>query len=198
MPGAPAAAGTKVPLLLFSVRGQSRMALPLAEVARLEEFAPSAVERAGDAAVVQYRGEIMPLVVVGEALLDRRKGSRRGVGSALKSPARERRSSSRRDAEGSEHSASEQAADEDAKLQVIVHSALGSPVGLVVDRIVDIVEEAITVQERQTRPGTRGAAVVQGRVTEFLDVAALMALVRGDADSIETNSSSARSGRAGR
>ena len=189
-----AAAETKVPLLLFSVRGQSRMALPLAEVARLEEFAPSAVERAGDAAVVQYRGEIMPLVFVGDAVLDRRKGSRRS-GTAVKGPARERRGSSRRTGE---EASADHGADEDAKLQVIVHTALGSPVGLVVDRIVDIVEEAITVQERQTRPGTRGAAVVQGRVTEFLDVAALMALVRGDEGSIETNSSSARSGRAGR
>jgi two-component system chemotaxis sensor kinase CheA len=38
------------------------MALPLALVSRLEEIAPSRVERAGGRDVVQYRGGVMPLL----------------------------------------------------------------------------------------------------------------------------------------
>ncbi len=39
-----------------------RVALPLAEVTRLEELAPSAIERAGDREVVQYEGRLLPVV----------------------------------------------------------------------------------------------------------------------------------------
>ena len=45
-----------------------RAALDLAEVARLEEFPPEAVEIAGDREVVQYRGRILPLVHLGRTL----------------------------------------------------------------------------------------------------------------------------------
>lgn len=40
----------------------SRMAIPLSSVARLEEINVSSIERTGQKQVVQYRGEIMPLV----------------------------------------------------------------------------------------------------------------------------------------
>lgn len=55
-------------LLLFRVGESGRMALPLALVARLEEFPPSAVERAGQQEVVQYRGQIMPLIRLAQVL----------------------------------------------------------------------------------------------------------------------------------
>lgn len=48
-------------LLLF-MSGPNRMALPLEQVHRLEEFPRRSLEQAGDDVVVQYRGEIMPLV----------------------------------------------------------------------------------------------------------------------------------------
>ena len=54
-------------LLLASI-GEREVALMLDLVARLEEFPMSRIERAGDKAVVQYRGEIMPLVFVDEAI----------------------------------------------------------------------------------------------------------------------------------
>src|SRR5262249_16290742 len=56
-----ARAGDAQALLLFRV-GQQQMAMRLSMVARLEEFPQSAIERAGDQDVVQYRGDIMPLV----------------------------------------------------------------------------------------------------------------------------------------
>jgi two-component system chemotaxis sensor kinase CheA len=43
-------------------------------------------------------------------------------------------------------------------------------VGLVVDRILDIVEDNPVLEHPSTRPGILGCAVIQGRVTEVLDV----------------------------
>ena len=55
-------------LLLFSTRDGGRMAIPLSIVARLEEFPLSSLERTGDQFVVQYRGEILPLLDVARQL----------------------------------------------------------------------------------------------------------------------------------
>jgi two-component system chemotaxis sensor kinase CheA len=44
------------------------MAIPLEAVSRLEEFPAAAVEHAGGRDVVQYRGEILPLVHLADAL----------------------------------------------------------------------------------------------------------------------------------
>lgn len=58
------------------------------------------------------------------------------------------------------------------QLQVVVYSNGSSSVGLVVDQILDIVEEAISVQRTQNRRGIFGSAVIQERVTDLLDVQA--------------------------
>ncbi|MBS2012982.1 MAG: chemotaxis protein CheW [Deltaproteobacteria bacterium] len=49
-------------LLLFRVGEQSRMAIPLSMVARLEEIPRASIERTGGRDVVQYRGAILPLI----------------------------------------------------------------------------------------------------------------------------------------
>jgi two-component system chemotaxis sensor kinase CheA len=49
-------------LLLFNAGQNSRLAIPLSMVARLEEFPRSRVEYSGDQEVVQYRGQILPLI----------------------------------------------------------------------------------------------------------------------------------------
>jgi two-component system chemotaxis sensor kinase CheA len=46
----------------------------------------------------------------------------------------------------------------------------GRRVGLVVGQILDIVEETLVSRTRSSRPGVLFTAVVQGQVTEFLDV----------------------------
>ncbi len=51
-------------LLLFDAGAGSRMALPLSLVARLEEFPRAKVENSGTQEVVQYRGQILPLIQV--------------------------------------------------------------------------------------------------------------------------------------
>ncbi|MCW5892477.1 MAG: chemotaxis protein CheA [bacterium] len=58
----------------------------------------------------------------------------------------------------------------DGPLQVVVYSEEGRSVGLVVDRILDIVEETISVRRATSRRGLCGSAVVQHRVTDVLDV----------------------------
>jgi two-component system chemotaxis sensor kinase CheA len=55
-------------LLLFQAGSGGRMAIPLSSVARLEEFQRGVIERAGDREVVQYRGQILPLIRVTEAV----------------------------------------------------------------------------------------------------------------------------------
>ncbi len=64
-------------------------------------------------------------------------------------------------------------------LQVIVHASDEGLVGLVVDGIVDIVDEEITTFSRQGKQQViRGTAVVQGRVTDLIDMEEIMALSR--------------------
>jgi two-component system chemotaxis sensor kinase CheA len=119
-------AGTRVPLLVASVGGDRQVAIPLEEVTRLEELPAGAIERVGDRELVQYRGEILPLVRLG--------GS-----------------------------------PDDGLVPVVVCTARGRGVGLVVDAIVDIVEGS----------GGAGTAVVQDRITELLDVERVVAEAGG-------------------
>jgi two-component system chemotaxis sensor kinase CheA len=132
--------GWRETLLLFSV-GSARMAMPLTLVARLEEFPRRSVERSGGQAVVQYRGQIMTLVRLADQL-----------GLAGDEPDGE--------------------ADEPASevLQVIVYTRQGRSLGLVVDRILDIVEADLSVRRDLERDGIVGSAVIQERVTDLLDV----------------------------
>jgi two-component system chemotaxis sensor kinase CheA len=57
-------------LLLFRAGGPEPKAVPLGLVARLEEIAADRIERAGARAMVQYRGQLMPLVPMGVDLDD--------------------------------------------------------------------------------------------------------------------------------
>ena len=60
--------GERESWLLFRVGERGKLAVPLSMVSRLEEFDPAAIEMSGNQTVVQYRGEIMPLVRISEAL----------------------------------------------------------------------------------------------------------------------------------
>jgi two-component system chemotaxis sensor kinase CheA len=53
---------------------------------------------------------------------------------------------------------------------VVVHSRGGESLGLVVDRIADIVQDHVLVDPSVRRQGVLGSAVLQGSVTEILDV----------------------------
>jgi two-component system chemotaxis sensor kinase CheA len=70
-----------------------------------------------------------------------------------------------------------------SRLQVVVHEDENEneneTVGLVVDQILDIVEEKVMLDDRRLRPGLMGSAIVQGRVTDVIDVPALLVAVSG-------------------
>jgi two-component system chemotaxis sensor kinase CheA len=55
-------------------------------------------------------------------------------------------------------------------VQVVVFNDGDRSVGMIVDKIVDVVEEAITVRQRSNRKGLLGSAVVGKRVTDFIDL----------------------------
>ncbi len=130
-----AARGAQVPaekLLIFRAGGDAPMALPLAAVARLEEFPRARVEHMGSSDAIQYRGEILPLVYLSELF-----GGQRAPTELL---------------------------------QVVVHTFADRSIGFVVDAIDDIVEQQPAAVRRSGRRGMLGASVIQGRVTELLDV----------------------------
>ncbi len=63
-------------------------------------------------------------------------------------------------------------AEQGEDLQVVVYADGDFSVGLVVDRILDIVEETFNLQRCAHRAGIYGSAVIQERVTDLLDVQA--------------------------
>ena len=67
-PEEPARRDERQTLLLFNAGENARLAIPLSTVARLEEFPLKTIERAGGQEVVQYRGQILPLIQVSQYL----------------------------------------------------------------------------------------------------------------------------------
>jgi two-component system, chemotaxis family, sensor kinase CheA len=62
-------------------------------------------------------------------------------------------------------------------LQVVVHTQNGRSVGLVVGKILDIVEATLNEEQAAKRDGLVGSAVIQGRVTDLLDLPSIMGMV---------------------
>ncbi|MFN7967491.1 MAG: chemotaxis protein CheW [Acidobacteriota bacterium] len=127
-------------LLLVSAGTFESLAIPLSMVDRLEEFEVERLERIGARRAVQYRGAILPLIDLAEAL---------GSTPHFTDP-------------------------QPARVQVVVYSEHSQSVGLVVDRIVDVVEDRVVVGSASEQPGVLGAFVTQQRVTELLDVGTLV------------------------
>jgi two-component system chemotaxis sensor kinase CheA len=65
--------------------------------------------------------------------------------------------------------------DEQTHVSVVVSKHRGRSVGLVVDRILDIVETELVVDTVARRHGVLGTMVVQGKVTELVDLPTLSA-----------------------
>ena len=135
-------------LLLVRSPGNGRLAIPLAPVSRLEEFDPTQVENVGAVEVIQYRGQILPLLHLWDLLGERRPLPR--VAEA------------------------ENGAFVTPLLQVIVFGDGARRVGLIVDEIIDIIQDAFESKGRSTRAYVSGTVVIQSRVTELFDVAAFL------------------------
>jgi two-component system chemotaxis sensor kinase CheA len=143
-------AGDKQTFLVFAGPDDARMALPLETLARLEKFPASQVEKSGTQWVIQYRGQILPLVRLNVLLEERRRRRR--------------------------HTETPASPMDPEVLQVLVCNHEGGTVGLVVEQILDIVEDRADVKSPGTRPGVLYAAVIENRVTELLDLHAILRL----------------------
>ncbi|WP_017935776.1 chemotaxis protein CheA [Nocardioides sp. Iso805N] len=126
-------------LLVLEVADGRRAALPLAAVARLEEFPRDRVERTGGNEVVQYRDGLLPLVRLAPAigLMD--------------------------------------TSDRNEQVSVVVHELADRSVGIVIDRVLDVVETAVVLSDVGRRYGVTGSAVVQEHVTDLVDLEAVVA-----------------------
>ena len=142
-----AAAAEKQTFLLFAGPGDSRMAIPLSTLARLEEFPVTQVEMSGSQWVTQYRGQILPLIRLNVVLEERRSKLR-----ALQAPP----------------------TPDSGPIQVLVLNHEGRSFGLVVEQILDIVEDRADVKSAATRPSVLYSVVIGDRVTELLDIPAIL------------------------
>lgn len=139
--GRAVATDDRTALLVLEVADGRRAALPLAAVARLEEFGRDRVERSGTSEVVQYRDGILPLV---------------RLASAIGLP---------------------DTSDQGEQISVVVHetSTAGGAVGIVIDKVLDVVEVTVSSSEVGRRTGVTGSAIVQDRVTDLVDLEAVVA-----------------------
>jgi two-component system, chemotaxis family, sensor kinase CheA len=135
--------------LVFNGPDEARMALPLEALARLEEFPASQVEMSGTQSVIQYRGQILPLIQLKMVLEERRRRRRHAPPAAT------------------------EVAEPDS-VQVLVCNHEGHTVGLIVEQILDIVEDPASVKTPATRAGVLYAAVIENHVTELLDLTAIL------------------------
>jgi len=133
-------------LLLFLTRDGRRMAIPLSIVARLEEFPRQSLERLGSNQVVQYRGRILPLIDILDLV-----GSGGGFG-------------------GTSDDSVSASAD---TIHVVVYTEGERSIGVVVGQILDIVDEAVGTLT-STHGAIAGCAVIQQKVTELVDLQALV------------------------
>lgn len=61
------------------------------------------------------------------------------------------------------------------QVAVVVHEIEDRAVGIVIDRVLDVVEETVVLSEVGRRTGVTGSAVVQERVTDLVDLEAVVA-----------------------
>ncbi len=130
-----------VALLVFADHEGGRMAIPLELVTRLEEFPRVELESSGPLPVVQYGDEILHLVDISRLMLERRHTKRiDGLGTSGET------------------------------LPVLVYEHEGRRVGVVCGQIVDVIHHDLVDLQPGSRPGVAGTMVVDGRVTEVLDL----------------------------
>jgi two-component system chemotaxis sensor kinase CheA len=141
-PSAPLPGPSRV--LLIQGTDDERLALDLTRVSRLESLDRRRIERVGDNLVIQYRGEILPIVDLERALPERRTSPR-----------------NRPPKTGDEAS-------------VVICTIDGRSCGLLVHRILDIVDADLSDPTPASRDGIEGCAVIGGRVNEIVDLSTVI------------------------
>jgi len=148
-------------LVVLRVGDERRVAVPLDVVARLEEVSSESIELAGGQPVLQYRGDLLPLVRLDELLGERESEPVMALSEPEGPPVED------------------QAPDD---LPVVVYSNGRLQVGFIASEILDIVEDAFEVRRVGAGHGVVGSAVVQGRVTDLLDIDAAVGVAVGDVE----------------
>jgi len=133
-------------VLLLQGADDERMALDLTRVSRLEALDPGSIERVGDNLVVQYRGTILPVIDLQRALPERRTSRRN------------------------------QTPTESDGTSVVICTVEDRSCGLLVHRILDIVDADLSKLTAGSRKGVEACCVIDGRVNEILDLAAVILL----------------------
>lgn len=130
----------RTPVLLFNGYQGARMGIPMSLASRLEEFPRSALQKIANQYTVQYRDIILPLIDLST------------IFSANLTP-------------------QQNSPNSDDTLQVVVVSLNQEhSVGLIVECILDIVESPLTIKGTATRPGVLFITMIEGQVTEIIDV----------------------------
>ncbi|MFN8586795.1 MAG: chemotaxis protein CheW [Candidatus Eisenbacteria bacterium] len=132
-------------LVVLKLGKSRRVAVPLSAVARLEEIEAKDIEQAGTRMVVQYRGQLLPLLRIEDYI-----------------------------------AGGEPSTTWPDLVRVVVYTDHGRSVGLVANEIEDIVAERITVERRTGEAGIVGSVVLQKRVTDVLDVPAILQMAGPD------------------
>ncbi len=133
-------------LVLFRTPDEGRMAIPLAEVDRIEEFDAAALLVEGERRLAPFRGGLLPLVELSAVLPERRARPRHDAGVAG----------------GGD------------RVQVIVLASERGSVGLVVERLLDVFTERLVLEQPGSRLGARSSVLLRDRVTELVDVDAIL------------------------
>jgi two-component system, chemotaxis family, sensor kinase CheA len=131
--------GAHQTLLILGTGTDRRLALPISQVARLEKLSTETIEHTDSLEVVQYRGEILPLVRLARVLgIEEPQEAREGM------------------------------------LNVVVYTENDSSYGLVVNRIIDIVDVELDESKLSRRNGLLGSAIIQNHVTILVDLPAII------------------------
>jgi two-component system chemotaxis sensor kinase CheA len=146
---APASERRTRPVLLMRGADDGRLVLDLSVVQHLARIHHDRIEHARGRDLLQFQGDVLPLMDVSDLLLERRGVPR-----------------------------SEPAADPPAERDtshVVVCADGARVVGLLVDEVLDILESPPGEMAGETREGVRGTMVLDGRICEILDTERLFA-----------------------
>jgi len=156
---APTTVEEKQTFLLFAGPGDCRMAIPLSTLARLEEFPVAQVEMSGSQWVTQHRGQILPLIRLDVVLQEQEREKEQEQKTARRNKLRLMQAPP---------------APDSGPIQVLVLNHDGRSFGLVVERILDIIEDCADVKSAATRASVLYSVVIGDRVTELLDIPAIL------------------------
>lgn len=136
----PVAEQPKTSVLVFRAGSPHPKAVPLSLVTRLEEIDVRKIELSNGRHLVQYRGQLMPLICMSDQVRIKDDGTQ----------------------------------------PLLVFSDGARSMALVVDEIVDIVDDYLSIESVGEGAGIIGSAVIKGQATEIVDVAHFMPLAFAD------------------